>query len=139
MPHYRTLLADKQAATPVEAEVLFYAGWLGHYVADGSMPLHTTIQYNGWTGPNPNNYTTEHKIHALFESEFVAANAKASEVAPLIPAKPVLLGDVFDDYMKYLRHSNTLVEKTYQIEKPGGFPRPGTPDAKALMNQHRAP
>jgi hypothetical protein len=138
MRQYRALLAAKQDTKPVEAEVLFYAGWLGHYVADGSMPLHTTIQYNGWTGPNPNNYTTEHKIHALFESEFVAANAKASEVAPLIPAKPVLLGDVFDDYMKYLRHSNTLVEKTYQIEKAGGFAGAGTPDGKAFMNQQLA-
>ncbi len=138
MRQYRTLLAAKQDTKPVEAEVLFYAGWLGHYVADGSMPLHTTIQYNGWTGPNPNNYTTEHKIHALFESEFVAANAKASEVAPLIPAKPVLLGDVFDEYMKYLRHSYSLVEKTYQIEKAGGFAGAGTPDGKAFMNQQLA-
>jgi len=138
MRQYRTMLAAKQDTKPVEAEVLFYAGWLGHYVADGSMPLHTTIQYNGWTGPNPNNYTTEHKIHALFESEFVAANAKASEVVPLIPAKPVLLGDVFDDYMKYLRHSNSLVEKTYQIEKAGGFAGAGTPDGKEVMNQQLA-
>ncbi len=84
MRQYRTLLAAKQDTKPVEAEILFYAGWLGHYVADGSMPLHTTIQYNGWTGPNPNGYTTEHKIHALFESEFVAANVKAGDVAPLI-------------------------------------------------------
>ena len=56
---------------------MFYAGWLGHYVADGSQPLHTTIQYNGWTGPNPNGYTTEHKIHAQFETAFVIANVKA--------------------------------------------------------------
>ncbi len=130
MRQYRTLLAAKQDTKPVEAEVLFYAGWLGHYVADGSMPLHTSIQYNGWTGPNPNNYTTEHKIHALFEGD--------SEVVPLIPAKPVLLGDVFDDYMKYLRHSNSLVEKTYQIEKTGGFAGAGTPEGKAFLNQQLA-
>jgi len=138
MRQYRTLLAAKQDTKPVEAEVLFYAGWLGHYVADGSMPLHTSIQYNGWTGPNPNNYTTEHKIHALFESDFVAANAKASELVASSPAKAVLLGDVFDDYMKYLRHSNSLVEKTYQIEKTGGFAGAGTPEGKAFLNQQLA-
>jgi len=135
---YRTLLAAKQDTKPVEAEVLFYAGWLGHYVADGSMPLHTSMQYNGWTGPNPNNYTTEHKIHALFESQFVAANVKATDVAPLVAAKPVVLGDVFDDYMKYLRHSNSLVEKTYQLEKAGAFNDAGTPEGKAFVDQQLA-
>ena len=43
----------------MEQAILFYAGWLGHYVGDGSQPLHTTIQYNGWVGPNPHGYTTE--------------------------------------------------------------------------------
>jgi hypothetical protein len=138
MREYRTLLAAKQDTKPVEAEIVFYAGWLGHYVADGSMPLHTTIQYNGWTGPNPNNYTTEHKIHALFESEFVAANVRPAEIAPLIAAKPVVLGDIFDDYMKYLRQSHLLVEKTYQLEKAGAFNGAGTPEGKAFVNQQLA-
>jgi hypothetical protein len=138
MREYRTLLAAKQDTKPVEGEILFYAGWLGHYVADGSMPLHTSMQYNGWTGPNPNNYTTEHKIHALFESEFVTANVTAKDVAPLIAAKPVVLGDVFDDYMKYLRHSHTLVEKTYQLEKTGAFTGAGTPEGKAFVDQQMA-
>jgi hypothetical protein len=138
MREYRTLLAAKQDTKPVEGEILFYAGWLGHYVADGSMPLHTSMQYNGWTGPNPNNYTTEHKIHALFESEFVTANVTAKDVAPLIAAKPVVLGDVFDEYMKYFRHSNTLVEKTYQLEKTGAFTGAGTPEGKAFVDQQMA-
>ena len=138
MREYRTLLAAKQDTKPVEAEIVFYAGWLGHYVADGAMPLHTTIQYNGWTGANPNNYTAEHKIHALFESEFVAANVKPAEVAPLIASKPVVLGDVFDDYLKYLRHSHSLVEKTYQLEKAGAFNGAGTPEGKAFVNQQLA-
>jgi hypothetical protein len=138
MREYRTLLAAKQDTKPAEGEILFYAGWLGHYVADGSMPLHTSMQYNGWTGPNPNNYTTEHKIHALFESEFVTANVTAKDVAPLIAAKPVVLGDVFDEYMKYLRHSNTLVEKTYQLEKTGAFTGAGTPEGKTFVDQQMA-
>src|ERR1700712_3373533 len=99
MRDYRTLLAAKQDTKPVECEITFLAGWLGHYVADGSMPLHTTIQYNGWTGPNPNGYTTEHHIHAQFESDFVAANVKAGDVAPLVRMAPAVLNDVFADYM----------------------------------------
>ena len=78
MRQYRTLTAAKQDTKPVEQAILFYAGWLGHYVGDGSQPLHTTIQYNGWTGPNPNGYTTDHKIHWQFEGPFVAANIHAA-------------------------------------------------------------
>jgi len=136
---YRALAAAKKDTKPSEAEITFLAGWLGHYVADGSMPLHTSIQYNGWTGPNPNGYTTEHHIHALFESEYVHANVKLDDFAPLVAAsKPAVLGDVFNDYMAYLRHSNTLVEKTYQLEKTGAFAGAGTPEGKAFVDQQLA-
>ncbi len=138
MRDYRALKADNKDTKPVEAEIVFLAGWLGHYVADGSQPLHTTIQYNGWTGPNPNGYTTEHKIHALFESTYVAANVKAADVAPLIPAKPVVLGDIFTDYMAYLRHTSSLVEKTYQLEKAGAFAGAGTAEGKAFADERLA-
>lgn len=139
MRDYRGLLAAKKDTKPVECEITFLAGWLGHYVGDGSMPLHTSIQYNGWTGPNPNGYTTEHHIHALFESDYVRANVQTGDVAPLVEAaKPVVMGDVFDDYLKYLRHSNTLVETTYRLEKAGAFTGAGTPDGKALVDKQLA-
>jgi hypothetical protein len=135
---YRALVAAKKDTKPSEAEIVFLAGWLGHYVGDGSQPLHTSIQYNGWVGPNPHGYTTEHRIHSLFESQFVHANVTAGDVAPLIPAKPVVLGDVFNDYMKYLRNSNSLVEQTYQLEKSGAFAGAGTPAGKAFVDQQLA-
>jgi hypothetical protein len=138
MRDYRKLKEDHKDTKPVECEIVFLAGWLGHYVGDGSQPLHTTIQYNGWTGPNPNGYTTEHKIHAQFESVFVSANIKPAEVAPLIAAKPVVLGDVFTDYMAYLRHTNSLVEKTYQLEKAGGFAGAGTQEGRAFTEERLA-
>jgi hypothetical protein len=138
MRDYRQLRQDHKDTKPVESEMVFLAGWLGHYVGDGSQPLHTTIQYNGWTGPNPNGYTTEHKIHAQFESVFVSANIKPAEVAPLIAAKPVALGDVFADYMAYLRHTNSMVEKTYQLEKTGGFTGAGTPEGRAFAEERLA-
>ncbi len=102
------------------------------------MPLHTSIKYNGWVGPNPNGYTTEHHIHSLFESDFVHTNVKQQEVTPLISSKPVVLGDVFTDYMAYLRHSNTLVEQTYQLEKAGAFAGAGTSQGKAFVEQQLA-
>ena len=138
MREFRSLKESNSDTRPVECEIVFLAGWLGHYVADGSMPLHTSIQYNGWTGPNPNGYTTEHHIHGLFESDYVAANVKSGDVAPLMAVKPVVLNDVFTDYLMYLRHSNTLVEKTYQLEKAGAFTGTGTSEGKAMVDERLA-
>jgi hypothetical protein len=59
-------------------------------------------------------------------------------VAPLIAAKPVVLGDVFTDYMAYLRHTNSLVEKTYQLEKAGAFADAGTPEGKTFTEERLA-
>jgi len=92
MREYRDELAAKKDTKPVEASIIFYIGWLGHYVADGAQPMHTSYQYNGWTGPNPNGYTTEHKIHSLFESGYVKANVKAGDVAPLVEKQPKVMG-----------------------------------------------
>lgn len=139
MREYRHLLAAGEDTKPAETAILFYAAWLGHYVADGSQPLHVTIQYNGWNGPNPNGYTTEHKIHSLFESLYVTANIKSGDLAPLVAAsQPKLLNDEWADYLTYLRHSATLVEKTYQIEKAGGFNGAGTPEAKTFTEERLA-
>jgi hypothetical protein len=139
MREYRKLLAAGEDTKPAETAVVYYAAWLGHYVADGSQPLHVSIQYNGWNGPNPNGYTTEHKIHSLFESIYVTQNIKPADIAPLVAAaQPKVLGDEWTDYMAYLRHSATLVEKTYQIEKAGGFAGGGTPEGKAFTEERLA-
>ena len=138
MREYRALSAQHEDTKPVEAAIRFYAGWLGHYVGDGSQPLHTTINYNGWVEKeNPNGYTTDHKIHAQFEGPYVAANIKEADVRPLMAAlHPV--GDQFDDYMAYLRHSNTLVERVYQLDKAHGFEGAGTPEAKQFTAERIA-
>jgi hypothetical protein len=130
MRQYRAMVAAGQDTKPVEAAILFYAGWLGHYVGDGSQPLHVSIKYNGWVGPNPNGYTTGHQIHHLFEGPFVAANMHASEVqAKMTPVK-LIEGDMFDAYVAYLRHSGTYVEKVYQFEKAESFIGAGTPESR---------
>jgi hypothetical protein len=125
---YRQLRSAHQPTQAVEQAIIFYAGWLGHYVADASQPLHTSIYYNGWVGPNPNEYTTEHHIHGQFESVYVAANITAKDFAPLVKA-PERLDDPFARYIAYLRNSNSLVEKVYQLEKSGGFTGKGSPEA----------
>jgi hypothetical protein len=133
MREYRGLSAVGKDTKPVEQAVIFYMGWLGHYVGDGSQPLHVTVNYDGWVGKeNPNGYTTQHGIHAKFETTFVATNIKAADVAPLMTA-PQVMSDVFDDYVAYLRSSSRLIERTYELEKLGGFDGAGTTDSKQFV------
>jgi hypothetical protein len=127
---YRRLAAAGQDTRGVEAAAIFYAGWLGHYVGDGSQPLHTTIQYNGWVGPNPNNYTTGRQIHWQFEGPFVAANLHEPQVRAKMTEAKAIEGDPFVSYVAYLRLSATYVEKVYQLEKAGGFVGAGTAESR---------
>lgn len=137
MRDYRQLSAAHQDTAPVEAAIIFYAGWLSHYVADGSQPLHTTIQYNGWTGPNPNGYTTDHQIHWQYESQFVDAAISESDVQALM-TPPQAIGDEWTDYLAYLRHTNSLVEKVYQLDKEHGFEGTGTPESRHFTAERLA-
>lgn len=136
---YRALVAANKDTRPLECEITFLAGWLGHYVADGAQPMHSSIQYDGWVGHNPHGYTVKRGVHWAFENDFVHANIQADAVAPPVSqSKPVVLNDPFSDYVAYLRHSNTLVEKTYQLEKAGAFAGKGTTDGKAFVVQQLA-
>ncbi len=127
---YRRLSAAGQDTRHVEEAAIFYAGWLGHYVGDGSQPLHTTIEYNGWVGSNPNGYTTDHHIHWQFEGVFVAENLSSIHAEAKMTPVQAIDGDVFDSYVEYLRHSKTYVETVYQIEKSGGFTGAGTAESR---------
>ena len=135
---YRSLAASGHDTRPVEQVAIFYAGWLGHYVGDGSQPLHTTDKYNGWTGPNPNGYTTQHQIHYQFEGPFVAANEHEPEVRAKMTEVKAIDGDMFDSYVAYLRHTNSYVEKVYQLDKAGGFIGAGSPESREFTAERLA-
>ncbi len=125
MRDYRQLKAAGKDTMPVEQAIIFYAGWLGHYVADGSQPLHTTIEYNGWVGPNPNHYTTSHHIHSQFETEFVHDNITLADIrAHMKPVEPI--GDEWTQYWAYLNTTHGYVDEVYQLWDQHGFDGAGT-------------
>jgi hypothetical protein len=128
---YRNLRQAQKPTGPVQQAIIFYAGWLGHYVGDASQPLHTTIHYNGWVGPNPNNYTTKHGIHWAFEGPYVARNLSAAKFASAVHP-PEHLSDPFAQYVDFLKQSHTQVERVYQLAKAGGFTDNGSPEARAF-------
>jgi len=138
MREYRGLSAKRQDTAPVEAAILFYAGWLGHYVGDGSQPLHVTINYNGWALPeNPHGYTREHTIHSQFETDFVTANITAKDVSPKM-IEVHIVKDYFPDYVTYLRHTGSLVERVYQLEKVHGFVGAGSAESRDFVAERLA-
>jgi hypothetical protein len=137
MREYRHLAASPAQSRDLasaQAAVLFYAGWLGHYVGDGAQPMHTTINHDGWQArENPHGFSAAAGIHWRFEGTFVDANIAAlapetaKKIAPMqqVAADPAA-GGIFDSYVAYLRHSATYIDEVYSLDKAGGFTGTGT-------------
>lgn len=139
MRDYRELLAKHKDTHGVELAILYDTGWLGHYVGDGSEPLHTSINYNGWAEKqDPENFSRLPGIHWQFESEFVHNNIQAKDVQPLIPSAPRELQHPFKDFVSYLKVSNSDVEQLYQLYKDGGFCGHGSAKARAFTEARLA-
>lgn len=135
---YRWAISEHRNPAFAEANAIFYAGWLGHYVGDGANPLHTSLHYNGWIGSNPKGYTTSTTVHWKMEGIFVAANPKVLQFAELVPAQPQQLNHPFQDYLQYLWDSHQYVEQAYKLEKAGGFDGQGTPESREFIRQRLA-
>ena len=100
----------------IEQNIIYYAGVLGHYVADASQPLHVTIHYNGWsTSSNPESNTRE-PLHWRFEGEYVKAKIKPEDFTGLVKTAQKLQ-DPFADIMKYLFDSHSHVAELYRMDR----------------------
>ena len=59
------------------ADVLKHSAWLGHYVGDAHVPLHTTANHNG-------QLTGQRGLHSYFESRLVEERVRKEDVKPLV-------------------------------------------------------
>jgi hypothetical protein len=134
---YRKAQKEGRSTADAEATAIHYAGWLGHYVADAANPLHTTIKYNGWVGPNPNNYDTGHTIHWRMEGPFVGRNMAKLDFASLVTA-PKKLNDPFNDFVAFMRESQSHVEEVYQLDQKCGWEGEGTPESREFIRKRLA-
>jgi hypothetical protein len=112
---------DKNHRKWLEARIINDAGILGHYVADGSNPHHTTIHHNGWVGENPQGYTTDKTFHARFETKFVDAHVSINDVLPKVSSSPTPLPETRRSVWKYLRDSHERLTTLYDLEKRAKF------------------
>jgi hypothetical protein len=142
----------EELGTPEElanarANVVYYMGVMGHYVGDASQPLHTTMQYNGWSvGPNPKGFTTWNGLHSWIDSGFFnRAGMSIAEMLPrVVPAKPIALqpqadgrDPLFVAVMNFLIEQNKQVEVLYQLEKDGKLTnnnQPPQPEGRAFIS-----
>ena len=105
----------------VEARILNDAGILGHYVADGSNPAHTTVHYNGWAGANPDGFATDTRFHGRFESAYVQSRITIGDVTPLMAGAPVVHGNVRQGVIEYLMTTHAEVTPLYRLDKANPF------------------
>jgi hypothetical protein len=123
-----------------EANIIYIMGVMGHYVGDGSQPLHTTKYYNGWDSKdNPKGYTTRNSFHAWIDTGYFhkVGGVKLDELIPKIqPATRIPNADdpqaFFHYVVNYLVEQNKYVEPLYQMEKDGQLTGEGDKGTQAL-------
>jgi hypothetical protein len=125
---------DPQIRGFIEQRIINDAGILGHYVTDGSQPLHTSLYHHGWVGDNPNDYTTDRSIHARFESEYVDTHIKLADITSQINTPPHVLTNLQPQIVAYFRHTHEFVVPLYELEKKAPFNAATTaPEDKAFV------
>lgn len=134
--YLKTLEADGTAeeVTNAQQNVIYLMGVMGHFVGDGSQPLHTTKHFNGWVGDNPRGYTTNRTFHAWIDGGYVQrAGLKREDLfGKLRPARLVssteskgIHTNVFPVVMTYLLDQFKLVEPLYALDKEGKLSNTG--------------
>jgi hypothetical protein len=118
--NWRLWRAEQDAAVRrmIEQRILNDAGIIGHYVTDGANPHHTSVHHNGWAEgyPNPRGYTSEPGFHSRFESQYVQAHIRASDLIPHMNARPRELQNVRAEVLAYLRRSHVRLETLYELD-----------------------
>jgi hypothetical protein len=115
-----------------KADCIYIMGVMGHYVGDGSQPLHTTKHFDGWIGENPNGYTIgpvkgeRARIHSWIDGGYFKKTGGLKYdalVGKILPAEKIANADepegLFRDVVTYIVDQNKFVAPLYQMEKDG--------------------
>jgi hypothetical protein len=142
---FGTLKAFRQyGGTPEEianaqADIVYVMGVMGHFVGDGSQPLHTTVHFNGWVGANPKGYTTRMTFHAWIDGGYFKKTGGIKVealVGKINPATSIPNADdpeaFFHFIVAYLVEQNKFVEPLYEMDKDGQLSGEGDKGMEAL-------
>ncbi len=124
---------DSTTRAWIEARIIDDAGILGHFVADGSNPHHTTKHHNGWVGDNPKGYTSDNRFHFRFESQYVQTYIKLPDVLAVMTHEARVFPNLREAIIAYLNTSFSHLDELYGIDKATPFrPETSTPQQKAF-------
>ncbi len=124
---------DAQRKHFLELDIAHYIGRLGHYVGDGAQPMHVTIHHDGWVGPNPNNYSTDPRIHGKMETAFVnLIELSDTDILDRI-GDAKRLDDPFQAMLEALDAARADVESIYQLDQKGAWEDAQHPQAREMV------
>lgn len=134
MRQVRAAQAAGTDASIAERNCAYQVAVMGHYIADGSQPLHDSVNSDGWRGDNPKNYTRDRTIHGRFETKLVDAIAlDEKDLVDRIGKLPRQEGDVFDAVLAFLDKAADRMEAIYKLEKRGALEKPDDRDAREMV------
>lgn len=86
--------------------ILIHSAYLGHYVADAHVPLHTTVNHNG-------QLSNQVGIHAFWESRLPELFAQKYN---FLVGRAVYVKDPLKEAWKVISHTHSLVDSVLQTE-----------------------
>jgi hypothetical protein len=113
----------------IRMKCLVYAGNLAHFTTDASMPLHTTIHFDGRVVPGEA-AKKQRGIHAKLDAFPEKHKITPEEITRGLEAKPI--EDVWKHTVAFLKESYTHIDKCYELDAAGAFEKP-TDESRAFV------
>lgn len=113
----------------IKMKCLVYAGNLAHFTTDASMPLHSTIHFDGRVVVG----TPEKKqkgIHSRLDGFPEKFKLTPEEICRGIEVRQI--DDVWAYTFEFMKHSFTFVDASYEFDAAGAFEKP-TDDSRAFV------
>jgi hypothetical protein len=118
----------------IRIKCLVYGGWLAHYTTDASMPLHTTINYDGIKQADGS--IKQKGIHAKLDGFPEKFELSAVEIGRGLELQPV--EDVWKHTLAFLNESHTHIDKSYELDAAGAFDTPTDASRTFVLDRCRA-
>jgi hypothetical protein len=119
----------------IRMKCLVYAGNLAHFTTDASMPLHTTIHFDGRVVPGEA-AKKQRGIHARLDAFPEKFKLTPEEITRGLEAKPI--DDVWKHAIAFLKESYTHIDRSYELDAAGAFEKPTDESRAFVMARCRA-
>lgn len=114
----------------IKMKCIVYAGNLAHFTTDVSMPLHTTVHYDGKV--QAQGEKLQKGIHAKVDAFPEKFNLTPEEICRGLSAQPV--EEVWPYMMKFIEESHSHIEKCYELDLANAFETP-IPESREFILQ----